>query len=117
MGLLDADLRAMNGAGYTHNIGELAVPVFPGMKTIPLSILEEDAAHLVGQGALLRTLQLGCVLSIATRRGRGQRITLVPGTLLGLLCCSAHNGNPCVGHGCNTSVEPRHFFRSGAGEK
>ncbi len=46
MGLPDADLRAMRWAGYTHDIGELAVPVSTWMKATPLSIREVDAAHL-----------------------------------------------------------------------
>ena len=46
MGFPDADLRAMRWAGYTHDIGELAVPVSTWMKTTPISIRDVDSAHL-----------------------------------------------------------------------
>lgn len=46
MGLSDAERQAMRWAGYTHDIGELAVPVSTWLKAAPLSIREVDLAHL-----------------------------------------------------------------------
>lgn len=46
MGLPEAELRAMRWAGYTHDIGELAVPVSTWLKPTPLSVREVDAARL-----------------------------------------------------------------------
>lgn len=46
MGLPDSDVRALRWAGYTHDVGELAVPVSTWMKATPLSVRETDSAHL-----------------------------------------------------------------------
>ena len=45
-GLPVADTRAAKWAAYTHDIGELAVPVSTWMRAGPLSERERDAAHL-----------------------------------------------------------------------
>jgi HD-GYP domain-containing protein (c-di-GMP phosphodiesterase class II) len=56
MGLPAADLRAVRWAAYTHDIGELAVPVSTWMRAGALTERETDAAHLHpyhGERALL----------------------------------------------------------------
>ena len=45
-GLPSADIRAAKWAAYTHDIGELAVPVSTWMRSGPLTERETDAAHL-----------------------------------------------------------------------
>lgn len=46
LGLPPADIRDVRRAAYTHDIGELAVPVSTWMRTGPLTERETDAAHL-----------------------------------------------------------------------
>jgi HD-GYP domain-containing protein (c-di-GMP phosphodiesterase class II) len=46
MGLPAQDIRELRWAAYTHDIGELAVPVSTWMRTGPLTIRETDAARL-----------------------------------------------------------------------
>jgi DNA-binding CsgD family transcriptional regulator len=46
MGLPASDVRDLRWSGYTHDIGELAVPVSTWMKSKPLTARETDAAHL-----------------------------------------------------------------------
>lgn len=46
MGLPEADIRAIRWAAYTHDIGELSVPVSTWMKATPFSVRETDTAHL-----------------------------------------------------------------------
>jgi HD-GYP domain-containing protein (c-di-GMP phosphodiesterase class II) len=46
MGLPASDVRDLRWAGYTHDIGELAVPVSTWMKPRALTIRETDAARL-----------------------------------------------------------------------
>ena len=46
MGLPEDDIRAIRWAGYTHDIGELAVPVSTWLKAARFSPREADAAHL-----------------------------------------------------------------------
>ena len=46
MGLPAADIRGLRWSGYTHDIGELAVPVSTWMKAKPLTVRETDAARL-----------------------------------------------------------------------
>ncbi len=46
MGLPEDDVRAIRWAAYTHDIGELAVPVSTWLKEAPFSTRETDAAHL-----------------------------------------------------------------------
>jgi HD-GYP domain-containing protein (c-di-GMP phosphodiesterase class II) len=46
MGLPAQDIRQLRWAAYTHDIGELAVPVSTWMRAGPLSIRESDAARL-----------------------------------------------------------------------
>jgi HD-GYP domain-containing protein (c-di-GMP phosphodiesterase class II) len=56
MGLPAADLRAVRWAAYTHDIGELAIPVSTWMRAGALTERETDAAHLHpyhGERALL----------------------------------------------------------------
>lgn len=45
-GLPASDIRAAKWAAYTHDIGELAVPVSTWMRPGPLTARETDAAHL-----------------------------------------------------------------------
>jgi len=56
MGLPAADMRALRWAAYTHDIGELAIPVSIWMRAGTLTERETDAAHLHpyhGERALL----------------------------------------------------------------
>src|SRR6185295_6447802 len=56
MGLPAADIRAVRWAAYTHDIGELAVPVSTWMRATALTERETDAARLHpyhGERALL----------------------------------------------------------------
>ena len=46
VGLPAADIRAVRWAAYTHDIGELAIPVSTWMRAGPLTERETDAAHL-----------------------------------------------------------------------
>jgi HD-GYP domain-containing protein (c-di-GMP phosphodiesterase class II) len=46
MGLPAADIRDIRWAAYTHDIGELAVPVATWMRAGPLTVRETDAARL-----------------------------------------------------------------------
>ncbi|MBK8741243.1 MAG: HD domain-containing protein [Betaproteobacteria bacterium] len=46
MGLPASDIRELRWAAYTHDIGELAVPVSTWMKTSALTLRETDAARL-----------------------------------------------------------------------
>jgi HD-GYP domain-containing protein (c-di-GMP phosphodiesterase class II) len=46
MGLPEAEIRAIRWSAYTHDIGELAVPVATWLKATPFSARETDAAHL-----------------------------------------------------------------------
>src|SRR4029079_13066420 len=46
IGLPAADIRAIRWAAYTHDIGELAVPVSTWMSARPLTERETDAARL-----------------------------------------------------------------------
>jgi HD-GYP domain-containing protein (c-di-GMP phosphodiesterase class II) len=46
MGLPASDIRELRWAAYTHDIGELAVPVSTWMRAGPLTIRETDAARL-----------------------------------------------------------------------
>ena len=46
LGLPASDIRELRWAAYTHDIGELAVPVSTWMRSGPLSIRESDAAKL-----------------------------------------------------------------------
>ena len=46
MGLPASDIRELRWSGYTHDIGELAIPVSTWMKPGPLTIRETDSAHL-----------------------------------------------------------------------
>src|SRR5439155_22071036 len=46
MGLPASDIRELRWAAYTHDIGELAVPVSTWMKTGPLTMRETDAIRL-----------------------------------------------------------------------
>lgn len=46
MGLPARDIRELRWAAYTHDIGELAVPVATWMRAGPLTIRETDAARL-----------------------------------------------------------------------
>src|SRR4029078_10290863 len=46
MGLPASDIRDVRRAAYTHDIGELAVPVSTWMRAGPLTERETDAAHL-----------------------------------------------------------------------
>jgi len=46
MGLPASDVRDLRWSGYTHDIGELAVPVATWMKSRPLTARETDAARL-----------------------------------------------------------------------
>jgi len=46
LGLPEADVRAVRWAAYTHDLGELAVPVATWMKPRPLTLREADAARL-----------------------------------------------------------------------
>lgn len=46
MGLPASDIRAIRWAAYTHDIGELAVPVSTWMRAGTLTEREKDAAHL-----------------------------------------------------------------------
>jgi HD-GYP domain-containing protein (c-di-GMP phosphodiesterase class II) len=46
MGLPVSDIRDVRRAAYTHDIGELAVPVSTWMRASPLTERETDAAHL-----------------------------------------------------------------------
>jgi HD-GYP domain-containing protein (c-di-GMP phosphodiesterase class II) len=46
MGLPASDIRGVRRAAYTHDIGELAVPVSTWMRAGPLTERETDAAHL-----------------------------------------------------------------------
>jgi HD-GYP domain-containing protein (c-di-GMP phosphodiesterase class II) len=46
LGLPPADIRHIRWAAYTHDIGELAVPVSTWMRAAPLTERETDAAHL-----------------------------------------------------------------------
>ncbi len=46
MGLPASDIREVRWAAYTHDIGELAVPVSTWMKSKPLTIRETDTAQL-----------------------------------------------------------------------
>ena len=45
-GLPASDIRELRWSGYTHDIGELAVPVSTWMKAHPLTMREADAARL-----------------------------------------------------------------------
>jgi HD-GYP domain-containing protein (c-di-GMP phosphodiesterase class II) len=46
IGLPAADIRELRWSGYTHDIGELAVPVSTWMKAGPLTARETDSARL-----------------------------------------------------------------------
>ena len=46
MGFPAADIRELRWSGYTHDIGELAIPVSTWMKPGPLTTRETDAARL-----------------------------------------------------------------------
>ena len=46
LGLPASDIRDVRWAAYTHDIGELAIPVSTWMRTGPLTERETDAAHL-----------------------------------------------------------------------
>ena len=46
MGLPATDIRELRWSGYTHDLGELSVPVSTWMKAGPLTSREADAARL-----------------------------------------------------------------------
>jgi HD-GYP domain-containing protein (c-di-GMP phosphodiesterase class II) len=46
LGLPESDIRAVRWAAYTHDLGELAVPVSTWMRAGPLTTRETDAARL-----------------------------------------------------------------------